>query len=106
MNRYKVYWSVAAELRLLRIHAYYTDKAGVRIANRLISEVVKSTLRLGNQPLLGQVEPFLEGMNIKYRYLLTGNYKVIYSVDDTLMEVRVADVFDCRQSPESMLNKP
>lgn len=105
MKSYRVFWSLAAELRLLRIHAYYADRAGIRVANKLMREVVNATVRLGRQPLIGQVEPLLEGMQTEYRYLVTGNYKMIYTVDDDLVEVRVADVFDCRQDPGSMLKE-
>jgi len=33
---YRIFWSVAAELWLLRIHRYYLEKAGVKVANRLV----------------------------------------------------------------------
>jgi toxin ParE1/3/4 len=100
---FKIFWSVTAELRLLRIHRYYCDKVGIKVANKLVRDVVSATIRLGHQPNIGPIEPHLKGMTTEYRYLVEGNYKVIYSVNEELREVNVADVFDCRQNPTSML---
>jgi len=100
---YRIFWSVTAEVRLLKIHRYYLEKAGVKVANRLVRDVVSASIRLGHQPLIGPLEPALEGMSVEYRYLVEGNYKIIYSVNEELREVNVADVFDCRQSPDTML---
>jgi hypothetical protein len=56
-----------------------------------------NTLLLENNPFIGNKEPLLENREKEYRYLLEGNYKIIYSVDGNI--VRVNSIFDFRQSP-------
>jgi len=56
-----------------------------------------STKQLIQNPESGQTELNLELLNQKYRYLVVGNYKVIYNfVQD---EIRIVDIFDARQNP-------
>ena len=76
MKSYRVFWSLAAELRLLRIHAYYADRAGIRVANKLMREVVNATVRLGRQPLIGQVEPLLDIKNL-ITVSINRSYKIL-----------------------------
>ena len=42
----------------------------------------------------------LEKLNQDYRYIVIGNYKIIYRI--YLNEVIINDVFDTRQDPEKM----
>lgn len=42
---FRIFWSVTAELRLLRIHRYYCDKAGIKVANKLVRDLVNTTIR-------------------------------------------------------------
>ncbi len=99
---YRVFWSVAAEVRLQDIFEFYEENGGTHVANRVVSELIRETINLGKNAYIGQVEGLLDGRVIIYRYLVCGNHKIIYSVDDDLMEVRIADVFDCRQNPTKM----
>lgn len=99
---HRVFWSVAAEVRLQDIFEYYEENANTQVAQRLVTGLIRESIALGRNPYIGQVEELLEGRAITYRYLVCGNHKIIYSVDDDLKEVRIADVFDCRQNPAKM----
>lgn len=50
-------------------------------------------------PKIGVVEVLLANREIKYRHIVTTNYKVIYSVNESDKTIRIADVFDTRQNP-------
>ena len=45
-------------------------------------------------------ESQLKNRKKKYRYLLEGNYKIIYSVEGIL--ATISSVFDCRQNPKKI----
>lgn len=100
--RLKIIWSVTAAERLDDIFSYYDSEAGEIIAKRIVSKILSDISYLSKQPFIGQVEPLLDNRNIKYRYLLTGNYKTIYSVDEENNRVKIADIFDTRQNPKKM----
>lgn len=46
-----------------------------------------------------QIEDLLIDRENTYRYLICKNYKIIYSVDQKLKLIKIADVFDTRQNP-------
>lgn len=46
-----------------------------------------------------QIEDLLIDRKDGYRYIVCGNYKIIYSVDIELKLIKIADVFDTRQNP-------
>ena len=52
---------------------------------------------------MGQVEGNLVELNQKHRYIVEGNYKIIYIVIDST--IYITDVFDCRQNPDKMKRK-
>jgi plasmid stabilization system protein ParE len=52
---------------------------------------------------LGKVE---ENNNVSgggFRFLVSGNYKIVYRIIDS-KSILIASVFDCRQNPEKMMN--
>jgi toxin ParE1/3/4 len=53
-----------------------------------------------NQPFIGVLEENLTDLNQGHRYLVEGNYKIIYRVVDN--DIYITDVFDCRQNPIKM----
>jgi len=52
---------------------------------------------------MGQKGLFLEELSENYRYILSGNYKVIYRITNS--EIIITDIFDTRQNPLH-INKP
>lgn len=44
---------------------------------------------------MGQVEPYLEDLPVTYRYLVEGNYKIIYKQKGA--NIYIMTIFDCRQ---------
>ena len=99
----RVIWSNFAIERLKEIYIYYREVAGRRIALKINNRIFKSSKRLINHPKSGQLEDSLKKLDEGYRYLVVGNYKLIYK--EVKEGVLITDVFDTRQNPVKM-NKP
>ena len=95
-----VLWSDASLLQLEDIYNYYKINASQKIASRLVKHLVKETIRLKRNPLIGTKEPLLAERCFEYRYLVSKKYKIIYRYNDSI--IRVIAVFDCRQNPERL----
>lgn len=52
---------------------------------------------MDKSPFIGQVEDLLIHLKKDYRYLVSGNYKIIYLVKPESVEI--INVFDTRQDP-------
>lgn len=59
--------------------------------------ILKDVKALGTYAQSGQNEPVLSPLNKGHRYLLSGNYKVIYLIHDST--IFITDVFDTRRDP-------
>lgn len=98
----KIIWSNFAETQLDEIYKYYEKTASLRIAKKLIKEIINEPRKLIKTPHIGQVEELLKQRKIEYRYLVFKNYKLIYSVDMEKGFIKIADVFDTRQNPPKL----
>ena len=93
----KVFWTDTAIEKLEDIFDYYKNKASIQVARSIVGTIVDSTINLERQPKIGQVEELLINRTNEYRYLVSGNYKIIYWIDEPY--IKIATVFDCRQNP-------
>ena len=100
-----VHWTQLAENKLEDIFNYYKITANSRIARKLIQEIVSKTEGLGKHPGMGQKEGLLKGRSQDFRYLVYKNYKIIYWINELENRVDIANVFDCRQSPEKIIEE-
>lgn len=48
-----IFWSRFAELELSEIHSYYADKANIKVANKIITDILKAPSVLIQNPELG-----------------------------------------------------
>jgi len=96
----KILWNDYAISHLEEIYDYFKIKANQSIAKKIIKSLIKETLILRANPLLGTKEPLLEGKAFEYRFLVKNNYKIIYRFDDTC--ILIIAVFDCRQNPNKI----
>ncbi|MDP2687335.1 MAG: type II toxin-antitoxin system RelE/ParE family toxin [Aequorivita sp.] len=102
----KVFWTEFSQQELERIYEYYREKAGTRIAKKLVNEIYNETLKLKGQPEIGQLEELLKSRKEEFRYLVYKNYKIIYWINYKENRIEINDVFDTRQNPVKMeLNK-
>ena len=93
----KIIWSDFASEMLIEIYRYYKVKASIAIAKKIRIEIFTATQQLKKHPVSGPIELNLEKINEGHRYLVKGNYKIIYK--EVAEGVLITDVFDTRQDP-------
>ncbi|MEX0813407.1 MAG: type II toxin-antitoxin system RelE/ParE family toxin [Chitinophagales bacterium] len=98
----EVYWLELAESKLEDIYSYHSIKASKRIAKKLIIGIIDTTIGLGKQPEIGQIENNLNSRDQEFRYLVYKNYKIVYWVNYKFARIEIANIFDTRQDPEKL----
>jgi len=98
-----VLWSDSAISDLQDIHDYYLSKASLKVAQRIVNSIVDKSLLLSNNPRIGQTEDLLKHRKEEIRYLVEGNYKIVYVIEGYI--VFIATIFDCRQDPDKLSKK-
>ncbi len=93
----KVIWSDFASETLSEIYQYYKEKVSYTIAQKIKAEIFTATRQLKKHHSSGQIEMNLEELNEGHRYLVKGNYKIIYK--EITEGILITDVFDTRQDP-------
>ncbi|MFP9112732.1 type II toxin-antitoxin system RelE/ParE family toxin [Flavobacterium sp. RHBU_3] len=96
---YKILWSDYAVFELNKIFNYYLEKAGFGVAVKIYTTIVSEADRLLIDPETYPFEDALLDREIQYRYIICDSYKIIYSINKPLKEIKIADVFDTRQNP-------
>ena len=99
----KIIWTDFAIKNLKSIFDYYSKKANKKIAHKIKKQIFESTKQLIQNPESGQIELYLEKFNLKHRYILKNNYKIIYRIDQN--QIIINDIFDVRQNPINMINE-
>lgn len=96
----EIFWTEFAEYELYSIFKHYHEKAGYRIAKKLIDGIHDEPFKLKTQPKIGQIEELLKDREQEFRYLVyKKNFKIIYWINNDNNQVEVVDVFDVRQYP-------
>lgn len=98
----KVIWTNEALSETKLIYKYYKLKASIKVAESIKIQILSSTKNLNKQARKGQIEDLLTHKDGEFRYLLAGNYKVIYKIIEK--EVFIMKVFDCRRNPKIIKN--
>lgn len=99
----RIIWSDFSSEILIEIYQYYIEKAGYPVAQKIKSNIFKSTKQLIKHPTSGQIELTLENLGEEHRYLVEGNYKIIYKkVKEGIL---ITDIFDTRQDPVEINDK-
>ncbi len=96
----KVIFTLPAKRSLDGIYEWYKTKNMGKTGRKIRAAVVRKAMTLKNLPNIGQEEEQLKSLNLGHRYLVEGNYKIVYRLVDQI--VLVTDVFDTRQDPEKM----
>lgn len=90
-----IFWSNFASEMVKDIYNYYKTNASPRVANRIRNQIFSATDQLKKYPFSGQVEISLQKLNEGHRYIVNGNYKIIYK--EVKEGILITDVFDTRQ---------
>lgn len=97
-----VFWTDFAKSELEKIFQYLKQNAGLEIAKNENKKIVQASLKLTNQPEIGQIEPMLIGRSGEFRYLLHQRYKIIYWINKEQNRVEIMDVFETHQFPDKL----
>jgi toxin ParE1/3/4 len=98
----KIVWTDSAIVQLETIFDFYKTTASLNVARKISTDLVRKTKLLPNQPNTGQQEVLLKSRKNEYRYLVEGNYKIIYWVENEM--IIIGAIFDTRQDPEKLKN--
>ncbi len=96
----EIVWTREALEETKSIYKYYKLKASLRVAKNIKNKIFSTVKGLSKQVRKGQIEELLSHKKGEYRYLVAGNYKVIYKI--TEKAIYILKVFDCRQNPEKL----
>ena len=96
----KVHWTAFAVNELKNIFIYYRAVAGEVVADNIRKSILNTSKFIGKYPNMGMLEENLEDLDQGHRYIVEGNYKIIYLIMDD--EIYITDVFDCRQNPQKI----
>ncbi|MBN1990213.1 MAG: type II toxin-antitoxin system RelE/ParE family toxin [Bacteroidales bacterium] len=99
----KIIWSNFASESLKEIYLYHKEVASESIARRLKTNIFNTTRQLIKHPLSGQIEEILAMLEQEHRYLVKGNYKIIYR--EIKEGILITDIFDTRQDPIKINNQ-
>jgi plasmid stabilization system protein ParE len=99
----QVLWTAFALEQIQQIQNYYVDIAGTDIAEKISGDILDSVAILLNYPEAGQEEETLKSKKQRYRYLVKGNYKIIYSIHNNIININ--DVFDTRLNPTKLVKR-
>ncbi len=88
--------------QLESVFDYYSLKASPTVAKRLVASIVNKTIMLESNSTMGPIEELLRHRKNEYRYIVDGNYKIIYWIDEHF--IKIAAVFDSRQNPEKLMD--
>ena len=96
----EIIWTERAKRRMREIFDYLDEAAGKRTARKIRGKIEARAAILAANPQAGQREELLAARPQEFRYLVEGNYKIIYRLDSD--KAVISTVFDCRQNPEKM----
>ncbi|AZA73919.1 type II toxin-antitoxin system RelE/ParE family toxin [Chryseobacterium indoltheticum] len=99
----KIVWTDFAIRNLKSIFEYHVEKANRKIAHKIKQKILTSAKQLISNPESGQLEFYLESLNQNHRYILEGNYKIIYRIVES--NIVINDIFDVRQNPIKMIDE-
>lgn len=104
MAHYRVEWSSFAAQCLNEIHYYISSREkSTRPADRFIHKIIERTDILASHPFIGQSETALTEIGQNSRYLVEGNYKIIYQIEGNV--ITISDVFHTKQDPRKIVNR-
>lgn len=101
MKKVRVIWSNEALHDLEILHDFLAQES-VLAARRITENILTRTRQLETFPESGATQKLRKKSKTTYRYLVEGNYKIIYRYDQTLHAVFVETIFDTRQDPPKL----
>lgn len=101
MKKAQVIWSSEALVDLEIIYDFIAEKSEQE-AKQIIEDILSRTRQIEAFPESGARQETFKDTGREYRYLVEGNYKIIYSYRADQQAVFIEIVFDTRQDPAKM----
>lgn len=101
MKKAQVIWSDEALNDLEVIYDFLADKSQPA-AQRIVESILSRSHQLASFPKSGAKQEMMKAAGKGYRYLVEGNYKVIYSYQPEKSVIHVEVIFDTRHDPEKL----
>jgi len=104
MKKLKLYWTPFALKCLDEIKEYIIQETySVKTADKYVNKLIDRVELLQNFPESGRQEELLKHLEQNSRYLVEGNYKIIYQYKDT--KIIITDVFHVKQNPLKIIKR-
>jgi len=97
-DHFRIIWSDESIADLRSIHHYLSRKSK-KAAIELIKRILEREEQILQYPLSGTIY-LSEELGIEFRFVIEGNYKIIYRIDDAFIIVNT--IFDTRQDPDKL----
>ena len=101
MKKAQVIWSNTALHDMETIYDFLVEKSQPA-AQRIIETILGRAKQLESFPESGVKQETVKPAVKEYRYLVEGNYKILYSYQAEIQRVYIATIFDTRYNPEKM----
>lgn len=95
----RVVWSTEALVDLEVIYDFLAEHSQ-QAAQSVIEKILSRVKRIETFPESGGTQFVLKNKERGYRYLVEGNYKIIYRIEN--MQAYIATVFDTRYNPDKL----
>jgi toxin ParE1/3/4 len=104
MKKTTLFWTPFALKALDDIYNYLkTETYSESIANKYVLKLIDRVEQLVEFPNSGQQEILLKSLYQNSRYLVEGNYKIIYQFQDN--KIIITDVFHVKQNPKKLVKR-
>ena len=101
MKKAQVIWSDEALNDLETIYDFLAEKSPTA-AQRIVENILSRSKQLESFPESGAKQETIKAGSKEYRYLVEGNYKVIYIYQQENQAIHIAVIFDARYDPEKL----
>jgi plasmid stabilization system protein ParE len=101
VNKAHVIWSTEALVDLETIYYFLAEKSE-QAAQRITENILARIEQIETLPESGAIQEILTSTGREYRYLVEGNYKIIYSYRAERQVAYIETVFDTRYNPEKL----
>ncbi|AEE51919.1 type II toxin-antitoxin system RelE/ParE family toxin [Haliscomenobacter hydrossis] len=96
-----VLYTAWAKNQLREIYNYYKEIGSSKKGRKIRISIHKKVLKLKAFPFLGREEELLSVLGQGHRYIVEGQYKIIYRIIED--NVYITDIFDARRNPDLMM---
>jgi len=96
----QVIWTNFATSELKNIFIYFRMVASETVALKIKKNIFNAAKQIIKRPLIGPIEENLIELQQGHRFIVEGNYKIIYRIIGK--DIYITDIFDCRQNPQKM----